>query len=603
MVTGSEKLARTRRRIRATQWGLVAGFAAIGVITLVLPVGRIELRSEILHVPYVLALAAGAAITAWGTWVRFRMDGTSRAWLLSAAFGALALLFVPHALFDSSGPDPVGFFYGPASRLTFGLLLILAMSPLPVPRMLRHVRTTALLLILAVIALAAVVLNADLVQRLLEPDPVRSNRLLEMAALAAMCVALVQFGVKWLRTRRRILITWIAGVSSVAIGSALTIPSAGWELRWWWGQLGLLVASAVFVLGTDRQMRGAMDRGELRLVYQPKVDLVTDEIAGVEALLRWQHPDQGLVPAGDFIPLAEETANLITSFTLWAIREAVAQHRRWMDEGLRIPIAVNVTAGLLRDSRLIDVIKHELADKGLDPGALSLELTESKALESEDSGAETLAELAAFGVSIAVDDFGTGYSSLSYLRNLPVSEVKLDRSFVAPMASSQHDYTIVSSTVQMAHALGLKVVAEGIEDEQVADLLARLGCEIGQGYLWSRPLPPDELFAWAQHRRPNPRERGEGGTDAAKERANSERLPGSVGGGDQRSPPPEPAVEDGQWSDTEPAPIEEGDRDRREQPAPLLRDLPSSTDDRRSEQVGRAGDGEQDPGNRQSSSG
>lgn len=589
MVTSADRLARTRRRIRIAQWGLVAVFAAIGALASVLPFGRAEFRSEIVHIPYVLALATAAAFTAWGTWLRFRMDGSSRAWLLAAAFGVLALLFVPHALYDATGSDPVGFFYGPAARLAFGVVLIIAMTPLPVPRVLRRPQTTALLLILAVIVLVEIVLNAAWVHQLLEPEPVRSNQLLDIAALVAMSVAILQFAVKWVRTRRRILITWIASVSSVAIGSALTIPSAGWEIRWWWAHLGVLVASAVFAVGTDRQLRGAIDRGELRLVYQPKVHLVTDEIAGVEALLRWQHPDRGLVPAGDFIPMAEETADFIASFTLWAIGEAVAQHRRWLDDGMRIPIAVNVTARLLRDSRLIDAIKQELSDKQLEPGALSLELTESKALESEDSGAESLAALAAFGLSIAVDDFGTGYSSLSYLRNLPVSEVKLDRSFVAPMASSQHDYTIVSSTVQMAHALGLKVVAEGIEEEQVADLLAKLGCEIGQGYLWSRPLPPDELLAWAQHRAPKPRERGEGGTTAAEERANSERRPGSVAGGGESTRPPEPTVQDGQRPDAEPAPIEEGDGDGGEQSAPLLGDLPASADDRSPDEVRGAG--------------
>ena len=598
MVTTSQKFALTRRRIRAAQLALVAVFTVVGLLTLVLPVGRTELRSEFLHVPYVLVLAGGAAVTAWGTWVRFRMDGTSRAWLLSAAFGVLALMFAPHALYNASASDPVGFFYGPASRLAFGLLLIVAMSPLPVPRVLRHPRTTALLLALAVIALVDVVLHADWVQSVLEPDPVRSNQLIETAALIAMTVAVIQFSVRWLRTRRRILITWIAGVSAMAIGSALMIPTAGWELRWWWAHLGLLVAAAVFVLGTDRQMARAIDERELRLVYQPKVDLVTDELIGVEALLRWQHPDQGLVPAGDFIPMAEET-DLITPFTLWAIREAVAQHRRWLDEGLCIPIAVNVTARLLRDSRLIDVIKEELSDKKLEPSALSLELTESKALESEDSGAETLAALAAFGLSIAVDDFGTGYSSLSYLRNLPVEVVKLDRSFVAPMASSQHDYTIVSSTLQMAHALGLKVVAEGIEDEQVAELLTLLGCEFGQGYLWSRPVPADELLAWVRGRAPKPRERGEAGTTAAEQRANSERLPGSVGGPDNRPGPPEPTIENRQGADAETAAIEDGDRDRREQPPPLHGDLSTGAPDGGAEGIGQSGEGAKDPSTHQ----
>ena len=579
--------------MRAAQWALVAGFAAVGLLTLLLPLGRTELRSELLHVPYVIALGAAAGFTAWGTWVRFRMDGSSRAWLLAAAFGVLGLVFVPHSLYDASGEDPVHFFYGPASRLAFGLLLIVAMSPVPVPRVLRHPRMTALVLVLAVIALVDVVLHADWVQALLEPEPRRSNQLLEIAAMGAMSVALVQFAVKWLRTRRRILITWLAGVAAMAIASALMIPASGWELRWWWAHLGLLVAAAVFILGTDRHMARAIDERELRLVYQPKVNLTTDELASVEALLRWQHPDQGLVPAGDFIPMAEET-DLITPFTMWAIREAIRQHREWLDAGLRIPVAVNVTARLLRDSRLKDLIEEELADKQLDASALSLELTESKALETEMSGVDELTALSDMGLCIAVDDFGTGYSSLSYLRNLPVKEVKLDRSFVAPMASSQHDYTIVASTLQMAHALGLKVVAEGIEDPQVADLLTRLGCEMGQGYLWSPPLAPEELFRWAKNHSPKPRERGEGGTSPAEERPSGESGPYAVRGADDGGDPPEPAIEDRQGADPKARSVQHGDRDRREQSPPLPRDLAPGAQHGSPERVSQAGRGDQD---------
>ena len=561
------------------QLALLAGFTVIGLAMLVLPVGRTELRSSLLHVPYVLALAGGAIVAAWGTWVRFRMDGSSRAWLLSAAFGVLALVFLPHALYDSGSTDPVHFFYGPASRLAFGVVLIIAMSPLPVPRVLRNPRATALVVMLAVIAVVDLVLHADWVQAILEPDPVRSNRWIELAALAAMSVAILQFFVKWIRTRRRILITWIAGVAATAVGSAFMIPAAGWEIRWWWAHLGLLVTAAVFVLGTDRQMFGALDRHELRLVYQPKVNLRTDELIGVEALLRWQHPDQGLVPAGDFIPKAEET-DLITRFTFWAISEATAQHRRWLDEGLTIPIAVNVTARLLRDARLMELIKAELAQHHLDPSAIALELTESKALESEQSGAEVLAALAAMGLRIAVDDFGTGYSSLSYLRNLPINEVKMDRSFVAPMASSQHDYTIVSSTLQMAQALGHKVVAEGIEDEDVAELLVGLGCDIGQGYLWSRPLPAEELSAWVRGRTPKPRQGRKPAAQVSEIGPNDEANPGALRSSDEEAGPPQRAVEDGERTDTEPAAVEDRNGYGGQEPAPLLRDLPASGEGR-----------------------
>ena len=597
-ITNAEALSRSRRRMRLAQWALVGGFALVGVALAVTPLGRSEFRSGLLHLPYVLALASAAAFTAWGTWVRFRMDGSSRAWLLSAAFAVLGLLFLPHGLYDSAADDAVHFFYGPLSRLAFGVVLIVAMSPTPVPRFLRHPRTTALVLALVVIALVDVVLHPDWVQGLLGTDPRRTNQLVEIAALVAMGVALVQFGVKWVRTRRRILITWLAGVGAMAIASALMIPAAGWELRWWWAHLGLLVAAAVFVLGTDRQMAGAIDRRELRLVYQPKVHLASDELASVEALLRWQHPDQGLVPPGDFIPKAEET-DLIRGFTMWAIREAIRQHREWLDAGLEIPIAVNVTARVLRDSRLKELIAEELAAQNLGATALSLELTESKALETEESGVTELIALADMGLCISVDDFGTGYSSLSYLRNLPVKEVKLDRSFVAPMASSQHDYTIVSSTLQMAHALGLKVVAEGIEDPQVAELLTRLGCELGQGYLWSRPLPPHELFSWAKDHTPKPRERGDGGTNRAEERPGGEPGPEILGGTHQSGGPPQPAVQDGERPDPEPRPVEHSDGDRREQSPPLAGNLPPSTQDGDSERISQPGRGDQDAGGHQ----
>lgn len=577
-------MAHSRRRIRAAQWGILGAFSFVGLALVLLPVGRAEFRSELVHAGYVALLSASAAVTAWGTWVRFRMDGTSRAWLLSAAFAVLALLFLPHALFSGSSEDPVHQFYGPASRFAFGVILIAAMSPLPVPSVLRRPRTTALLLGLLAVGVAALILNGDLVQAMLEPHPAQTNRLLEIAAVGAIAVALLQFAVKWIRTRRRILITWITGVAAVGVGAAILVASSGWELRWWWAQLGLLVASAVFMLGTDPQMARAIDEGELRLVYQPKVNLRTDELVSVEALLRWQHPDHGLVPAGDFIPMAEET-DLITPFTFWVISEAISQHRRWAEQGMTIPVAVNMPAQLMRDSRLLEHIKAVLADNGLDASALTLELTESRALETEETGTQMLAALAAFGLRIAVDDFGTGYSSLSYLRTLPIKEVKLDRSFVAPMATSQDDYTIVSSTLQMAQALGLTVVAEGIEDEHVARLLAGLGCNIGQGYLWSRPLPAEELFRWARDRRTHPRGGGEQATEVAEDRAHQEPDPGAVRSADQKPSPPQPTVEDGEGTHPEPRPVEDSHRDRREQPPPFPGNLPPGAQDGASESV------------------
>ncbi|HUS62696.1 MAG TPA: EAL domain-containing protein, partial [Acidimicrobiales bacterium] len=331
-------------------------------------------------------------------------------------------------------------------------------------------------------------------------DPRGANQLVETAALAFQSIAVIQFTVKWFRTRRRIMITWLSAVGAMAIGSALMIPARGWEVRWWFAHLSLLVASAVFIVGTDRLMARAIDERELRLVYQPKVWLRTGEIAGVEALLRWQHPDHGLVPAGDFIPKAEET-DLITPFTYWAVREATRQHREWLDAGLTIPVAVNVPVRVLRDDRLIALIRQELDTHGLDTDAISLELTESEGIEKETTAAEMLAALAAMGLRIAVDDFGTGYSSLSYLRNLPVKEGKLDQSFVRSLETSDEDFVIVKSTIELAQGLGHKVVAEGIETEEVRNLLTALGCDIGQGYYWSRPLPAADFATWAREYR------------------------------------------------------------------------------------------------------
>ena len=493
----SAALARDRQRIRTLQWSIVGVFTVVGVLTLVLPIGRTEFRSQWLHVPYILALAGGAANSAWGTWTRFRMDGTSRAWLLAAAFAVLALLYAPHAVYGAQESDPAGFFYGPASRLAFGVILIIAMSPMPVPRFVRRPQASFLLLVLLFVGVVDLFLHADWVIALLEPDPRRSNQYLETAAFVAQSIAVLQFVYRWWRTKRRIMITWIAGVGAMAIGSALMIPAEGWQLRWWWGHLGLLAATVIFVLGTDRQMARAIHEHELLLVYQPKVWLRTGELAGVEALLRWQHPDHGLVPAGDFIPKAEET-DLITPFTMWAIRESIGQHRKWLDEGLKVPVAVNVAVRLLRDTRLIELIKAELTGHDLEFDAISLELTESQSLETETAATEMLAALAAAGLSIAVDDFGTGYSSLSYIRNLPVKEVKLDQSFVRKMESSDQDFMIVKSTIELAQGLGHKVVAEGIETEEVRNLLTALGCDIGQGYYWSRPLPAAELARWAR---------------------------------------------------------------------------------------------------------
>jgi len=499
----TRSVVQARLRARQLRMASVVGsFAAAGLLLDVIPAGRNVWRSQPLHALLVAALVAGAGTYAWSTWLRFRLDGTSRAWLLAAAFAVLALLFAPSALLSSGSPlDDAFAFFGPSSRLGLGIVLILAMSPTPVPRVLRQPAATLVILLAAAGGTIQLVLHPDTVLGWMGSHPERTLRHLEAAALAALCISLVQFYVKWVRTKRSIMITWIAGVSAIAVQSALMLVASPWQLRWWLAQFGILVSAGVFMLGTDRQMAGVIDERELRLVYQPKIWLRTGAIAGVEALMRWQHPDHGLVPPDKFIPTAEAT-DLIAPFTLWAIREAIRQHREWLDGGLEIPIAVNVTVRLLRDNRLLDVIKAELAAHSLDTDAISLELTESQALETEPTARESLAALKELGLRMAVDDFGTGYSSLTYLRNLPVQEVKLDKSFVQKMEHHEHDFLIVQSTVDLVQKLGHKVIAEGIETEEVRNLLTTLGCDIGQGYYWSKPLMADDLEVWARSYEP-----------------------------------------------------------------------------------------------------
>jgi EAL domain-containing protein (putative c-di-GMP-specific phosphodiesterase class I) len=497
--SAADAVLRARLQTRYLRMaGVVGWFAAVGLLVSLLPMGHTVGRSQAVHALLVGVLVSGAANYAWSTWLRFRLDGTSRAWLLAAAFAVLALVFAPSALVSSGSPlDDAFTFFGPISRLGLGLVLILAMSPTPVPRVLRQPAATLVILVAAVGGTIQLVLHPDTVLGWMGDHPAQRIRLVEAAALAALCISLVQFYVKYVRTRRPIMITWIAGVAAIAVESALMLRARPWEVRWWFAELGIAVSAGAFILGTDRKMAGVIDEKELRLVYQPKIWLRTGEIAGAEALMRWQHPDHGLVPPDSFIPTAEAT-DLIAPFTLWAIREAIRQHREWLDTGLVVPIAVNVTVRLLRDDRLLEMIKRELATHSLDVDAISLELTESQALETEPAARETLAALRDLGLRMAVDDFGTGYSSLTYLRNLPVQEVKLDKSFVQKMEHHEHDFLIVQSTVDLVQKLGHKVIAEGIETEEARNLLTALGCDVGQGYYWSKPLMADDFEAWAR---------------------------------------------------------------------------------------------------------
>jgi diguanylate cyclase (GGDEF)-like protein/PAS domain S-box-containing protein len=242
------------------------------------------------------------------------------------------------------------------------------------------------------------------------------------------------------------------------------------------------------------ELREGIPRGELVLHFQPKVDLGTRKTTGVEALVRWQHPTAGLLMPAEFLP---ETARseLIEPLTIWVLDEALRQQREWSDAGIDLTMAVNISArSLSRGSTLPDRVAQLTDTWGVAPGMLILELTESALIDAE--GPVILELLHAMGERLAIDDFGTGHSSLVYLQRLPIDEIKVDRSFVMNLATTSSDAVIVRSTIDLAHNLGLTVVAEGVEDEVALGMLIEYGCDTAQGYLFSRPLPASELTAW-----------------------------------------------------------------------------------------------------------
>jgi diguanylate cyclase (GGDEF)-like protein/PAS domain S-box-containing protein len=242
-------------------------------------------------------------------------------------------------------------------------------------------------------------------------------------------------------------------------------------------------------------LRDAITHNELKLYYQPKVELQTGKVHSVEALVRWQHPEFGFVPPDQFIPLAEQTG-LIAPLTLWVLETAICQCSAWFQAGLKLSIAVNLSMWDLRDATLPNTIHALLERYDVSPQLLHVELTESVVMKDVERSLDTLNRLAQLGIEIAIDDFGTGYSSLAYLKRMPISELKIDRSFVMHMAEVEVDATIVQSTVSMAHSLGIKVVAEGVEDEKTWHLLANFHCDTAQGYFMSRPVVPQELEKW-----------------------------------------------------------------------------------------------------------
>jgi len=242
-------------------------------------------------------------------------------------------------------------------------------------------------------------------------------------------------------------------------------------------------------------LRNAIANSELKLYYQPKVEISTGKMQSVEALVRWQHPEFGFIPPDQFIPLAEQTG-LIIPLTLWVLETAARQCREWLRVGLELSIAVNLSMWDLRELTLPNTIGALLERYALPAHLLRVELTESVVMTDVERTLDILNRLSKLGIQISVDDFGTGYSSLAYLKRMPITELKIDRSFVMHMADTEADATIVRSTVAMAHSLGLKVVAEGVEDEKTWCLLADFKCDTAQGYYMSRPISSQDLEQW-----------------------------------------------------------------------------------------------------------
>ncbi|HEX8918186.1 MAG TPA: GGDEF domain-containing phosphodiesterase, partial [Chloroflexota bacterium] len=245
------------------------------------------------------------------------------------------------------------------------------------------------------------------------------------------------------------------------------------------------------------QLRQAIDRNQLTLHYQPKVRLSDNSLAGVEALVRWQHPERGLVSPVHFVPFAEHTG-MIRPLTNWVLGQALRQCGEWRRSGLALQIAVNLSARNLHDPALLRTVSELLREHALDPSYLRLEIVESTVMSDPTRALQVLQRFSDMGVGIAVDDFGTGYSSLTYLKKLPVHEVKIDKSFVTDMSHDAEAGVIVSSVIDLGHNLGLQVTAEGVEDRQSLALLKAQGCDLAQGYFLSRPIPPEQLSGWIQ---------------------------------------------------------------------------------------------------------
>jgi diguanylate cyclase (GGDEF)-like protein len=250
-------------------------------------------------------------------------------------------------------------------------------------------------------------------------------------------------------------------------------------------------------------LRKALQLDQFELYYQPLVNMATGDIVEVEALIRWKHPELGMVSPADFIPLAEETG-LIVAIGEWALRTACVQNKAWQAAGLpAFAVAVNLSPLQLREESFVPLVRQVLDETGLDPHCLNLEITESMLMGRSESLMVSLNELRATGVMLSMDDFGTGYSNLGYLTHLPLDSLKIDRSFVCDLPAHAGAASIARAIVSMGRSLGMRVVAEGVETPEQAEFLQSIWCELAQGFLYCRPLPAGELADWIKTTRPS----------------------------------------------------------------------------------------------------
>jgi EAL domain-containing protein (putative c-di-GMP-specific phosphodiesterase class I) len=255
-------------------------------------------------------------------------------------------------------------------------------------------------------------------------------------------------------------------------------------------------ARAMYRLDLENSLRHALERGEFRLHYQPKTCLHTGKLTGVEALLRWERPEYGLIPPGDFVPLLEDTG-LIVPVGEWVLAEACRQVAAWRASGRDpVSIAINISARQFATRNLGEIIKRVLDVHKADPRFIELELTESMLMVNTEEAVRTLEYLKSLGLRLSIDDFGTGYSSLSYLKRFPIDALKIDRSFIDEITTDADDATITRAVIGMAHNLGLKVVAEGVETKEQIAFLSANGCDEAQGFYFARPQPAREAAKW-----------------------------------------------------------------------------------------------------------